>query len=98
MIVASIQNFRSPENGRNRRKCVWPSATAAYAFTIVTLEQINRNVLNAVTGTFSTLAGGAHAPGALKRRMMEGPISAVKHATSEPRKPHTPALSSWTPD
>ena len=76
-IVASIQNF-SPKSsrserrapGRSLKKCPSPSATVAYAFTIVTLEQIRRNVLIAVTGMLSTIPGLAHSPGAPNRRMM----------------------------
>ena len=46
-----------------------PSAMPAYAFTIETLEQISRNVLNAVILMFSTTPGRAHSPGAPNRRM-----------------------------
>jgi hypothetical protein len=47
-----------------------PSATAAKAFTIDTEEQISRNVLNAVRGTFSTAPGWAHGWSVENRRMM----------------------------
>src|SRR2546425_7963994 len=80
----------SPSQKRSFR---WsPSAMEAYAFTIETEEQINRNVLTAVTGMFSTAPGLAHSPGAPNRRMTYDPIRAVKNITSEARNTHIPSL------
>src|SRR5262245_32745178 len=68
IIVTSSQNLSPPSRssfpGTARRKYFLPSWMAAYALTIDTDEQISRNVLKAVSGTFSTAPGLAHSPGA----------------------------------
>ena len=77
-----------------RRSCrCRPSCAAANALTIVTLLQISKKVLTAVTGMFNTWPGAFHELGCAKRKMMYVPISAVKNITSEPRKIHIPSFS-----
>src|SRR6185503_12843834 len=102
MIVMSSQNLRPPScslcPGTLRRKYFFPSAIAAYAFTIDTDEQISRKVLMPVSGTLSTAPGLAHASGMPKRSTMYEPMSAVKNMTSLARNTHMPSFLLYTPE
>src|SRR2546422_490208 len=69
--VSMVKAYASIQDGdrQKMRFCRSPSWIEAYAFTIDTLEQISRNVLNAVTLMLRTIPGLAHSPGAPNRRM-----------------------------